>query len=67
MFQLVNRKKHGSGIDNDDEDDYACMDTTLDKWRHIMTDNKLKTDVPSSVFEIVEKKLTGKTTLNTIK
>jgi len=59
MFQLVNRKKHGSGVDDDDEDDYTCMDTTLAKWRHIMPDSKTQTDVPSSVFEIAEKKLTG--------
>jgi len=64
MFQLVNRKKQGGGgADDDDEDDYTCMDTTLAKWRHIMPDSKQQTDVPNSVFEIAEKKLTGKTAL----
>lgn len=65
MFLLVNSKKRGNG-DNDDDDDYTCMDTTLAKWRHIMPDSKPGTDVPNSVFEIAEKKLTGKTGKNCI-
>ncbi|XP_060852732.1 transmembrane channel-like protein isoform X1 [Rhopalosiphum padi] len=67
MFQLVNRKKHGSGVDDDDEDDYTCMDTTLAKWRHIMPDSKTQTDVPSSVFEIAEKKLTDSEVLDRVR
>ncbi|XP_022160747.1 transmembrane channel-like protein 3 isoform X2 [Myzus persicae] len=67
MFQLVNRKKQGGGVDDDDDDDYTCMDTTLAKWRHIMPDSKLQTDVPSSVFEIVEKKLTENEVLDKVR
>ncbi|XP_025190710.1 transmembrane channel-like protein 3 isoform X2 [Melanaphis sacchari] len=67
MFQLVNRKKNSSGVDDDNEDDYACMDTTLAKWRHIMPNSKLQTDVPSSVFEIAEKKLTDNEVLDRVR
>lgn len=54
MFQLVNNKKRG-------DDDYACMDSTLSKWRQIMPDNKMSSDVSSLVLGISEKlKPTGK-------
>jgi hypothetical protein len=58
MFQLVNSKKHG-----EDDGDYTCMDTTLAKWRQIMPDGKAATDRPNFMFELAEKKLTGKTTV----
>lgn len=69
MFQLVNSKKRGDGSgvgDDNDDDDYACMDTTLAKWRKIMPDsgNKQSSDKPIFAFGFAEKKLAGKTALS---
>lgn len=67
MFQLVNSKKRGGGNgggvgDVNDDDDYACMDTTLLKWRQIMPDsgNKQPSERPAFTFGFAEKKLAGK-------
>lgn len=54
MFQLVNSKKLG-------DDDFACMDTTLSKWRQIMPENKLSSNGPDFMLGFGEKIMqTGK-------